>query len=192
MELIKIGEDFYDSETGEYAGPASVEAWPTIIDNEEAALFISRKILQAESELMAKLVEQEAVIKNLETMVRRNRSKVEYFRKAYNEQLSEYAFQQLPRKADGSFAAKTWTNPFLSVRFTTVKPSLKVEDEEKVLRFAEFNCPDAVKITKSVLVSKIDNTYKAALMSDENMASNHGFRIEPERQTATIKTGVGE
>lgn len=192
MELVKIGEDFYDAETGEYAGPASVEAWPTVIDNEEAALFISRKILQAESELTAKLLEQEAIIKNLETMVRRQRSKVEYFRKTYNEQLSEYAFQQLPRKADGTFAAKTWTNPFLSVRFTTVKPSLKVEDEGKVLRFAELHTPDAVKITKSVLVSKIDAVMKERLMADEWLASNHGFRIEPEHQTATIKTGVGE
>jgi hypothetical protein len=192
MELIKIGEDFYDSETGEYAGPASVEAWPAVIDSEESALFISRKIIQAESELMAKLIEQEAIKTNLEIMVRRHLSKVEYFRKAYNGQLTEYAFQQLPRKADGSFAGKTWTNPYLSVRFTTVKPALKVDDEEKVLRFAEFNVPDAVKVTKTVLVSKIDGDIRTMLMGNESLAASHGFRVEAEKQSATIKTGVKE
>jgi hypothetical protein len=192
MEVTRIGDDFYDTETGEYAGPVFVENWPQVIESEDDALFISRQILQAETELIAKIAEHAAVLKNLESMVRRQRSKSDSLRNRYTAQLTAFAYDILPKKADGTFAAKTWTNPFLSIRFTTVKPTLKVEDEEKVLRFAEFNMPDAIKVSKTVLVSKIAGDIRTMLMENETLAANHGFRVEPEKQSATIKTGVSE
>ena len=73
-----------------------------------------------------------------------------------------------------------------------MKPALKVDDEEKVLRFAEFNVPDAVKVTKTVLVSKIDGGIRTMLMGNESLAASQGFRVEAEKQSATIKTGVKE
>lgn len=192
MEVVRIGDDFYDTETGEYAGPVFVDAWPVLINTEDDALFISRQMLQAEIEMNAKLAEHEAIVKNIETMVRRHRSKCDSLRNQYAAQLGAFAFDNLPRKNDGTLAAKTWTNPYLTVRFTTVKPALKVDDEEKVLRFAEFNVPDAVKVTKTVLVSKIEGDIRTMLMENESLAASHGFRVEAERQSVTMKTGVKE
>jgi hypothetical protein len=191
MAIIRVGDDLIDDETGEYAGSA-VHGWPAAIISDDDALFISRQIMQAEVDVYGRQCQLDAVIENVAAMLRRSKSKLEYLRSTYGTQLERYAWENLPRRADGTPAAKTYTNPFIQCRFVTVKPKVVIHDEEKAMAFIERHAPDAVVVEKRVLISKLDDQTKSELMGDESLAAENGFVIEPEKQSFKMTTGVSK
>jgi hypothetical protein len=95
---------------------------------------------------------------------------------------------QLPRKADGSLKAKTWTCPYGTVAFRTLLPKVAVVDDDVALAWVRKNCPAAIKIKESILVSQLPEPIKSAMLEHPADAKKAGFVVHPEAQAVTIKT----
>ena len=132
MGFDVINGELWDEETGEYAGPAS--GWITGDETpEELALLVMRKRMDIEASIQAEKAKMDAIIANMSKLIGKHQARLDWLERQYNAQLQDYAMSQLPRKADGTLKAKTWTCPFGSVSFRTVAEKVKVVDEEETV-----------------------------------------------------------
>lgn len=175
----------YDLDTGECLGPQTPSPkWQC--DSPEKAEWVLEKLQTVDSEITALEARKAALTKNLDTMIGEQQKRRDSLMFRFSNELAEVGRQNLPA------GKKTWTCPYGSVAFRSVGASVKIADEEKALIAAEAAFPEAVKTTKSVLVSKIPDDTKAQIMDDPHMAARLGFDIVPARESVTIKTGVGD
>lgn len=195
VELVRIGDDYYDPETGEYAGPVSMEGYPGAIETEEDFLWVSRKILEAESAYVAQQLELKAVVENVESMLKKRKGRYDWLREKYQAMLEQYAWGQLPRDATGKPKVKTIRNPFLKISFRTSKPKLKVTDMDTAVKFLEEReVTDAIKVEKRVLVSAIPPELVQEII--ETVLATWPENTQPPfeyiegGETASIETGV--
>ena len=120
MGFDVINGELWDEETGEYAGPAS--GWITGEESpENLALLVMRKRMDIEADIQAEKAKMDAIIANMSKLIGKHQARLDWLEHRYNAQLQDYAMSQLPRKADGSLKAKTWTCPFGSVSFRSTE-----------------------------------------------------------------------
>lgn len=182
-----IDGELWDEETGEYAGPAS--GWIKGNESpEDLALLVMRKRMDIEAAIQAEKAKLDAITNNVVKMIGKHTARLEWLEAQYNIQLAEYAMSQLPRKADGTLRAKTWTCPFGSIGFRTVAPRVAVEAEDTALAWARKNCPAAIKLKESILVSQLPDPIKTAMLENPGDARKAGFVVHEETQAVTIKT----
>lgn len=187
MGYYLVDGELYDEETGEYAGPMS--GWINGDESpEDLALLVMRKRMDIEATLQAEKAKMDAIVENTRKMVARHQARLDWLEARYNAQLQEYAMSQLPRKADGTLKGKTWTCPYGTVGFRTVAPRVAVEAEDTALAWARKNCPAAIKIKESILVSQLPEPIKSAMLEHPADALKAGFVVHPEAQAVTIKT----
>jgi hypothetical protein len=184
----RIGEDLFDVETGEYAGPADNSLPKGPLETEEDLLAFMNRINRAESDLVAERVRLKAVIDNCERMVELKRKRVEWLTAMYQNSAAQIAESLLPRKADGSYRSKTYTCPWGQVAFRDVKSKVVVDNQQLAVAWAKLNAPDAVKVVESVLVSKLPDDKVAEWIDSQDHNAPWGFTIEPGRQSVTLKT----
>lgn len=189
MASIIVDGDLWDEETGAYLGPAN--GWiDGSIDSEDKALLFMRRQLELESELASKVAMLETVKANIEKLVRVHQQRLEWWQTRYKEELSAWAYDQLPRDKDGNIKSKTWRSPYGTVSFRSTQPRIVVTDDDAVLSWAESFYPRAIKTTSKVLVSLIKDDDKAKLIQDPEGARSIGFDVLPGGDTVTIKTLV--
>ena len=182
-----IDGELWDEETGEYAGPAS--GWIKGDESpEDLALLVMRKRMDIEASIEAEKSKLDTITNNIVKMIARHTARLEWLEHQYNAQLQDYAMSQLPRKADGTLRSKTWTCPYGTVGFRTIAPKVAVEAEETALEWARKNCPSAIKLKESILVSQLPEPIKAAMLEHPADAKKAGFVVHPEAQAVTIKT----
>ena len=187
MGFDVIDGELWDEETGEYAGPAS--GWIKGNESpEDLALLVMRKRMDIEAAIDAETKKMYAIMQNCQNRIGKHSARLDWLQTQYNAQLQEYAMSQLPRKADGSLKGKTWTCPFGSVGFRTVAPRVVVDTEDVALAWARKNCPAAIKIKESILVSQLPDPIKSAMLEHPADALKAGFVVHPEAQAVTIKT----
>ena len=177
----RIGEDLFDVETGEYAGPADNTLPKGPLETEEDLLAFMNRINRAESDLVAERVRLKAVIDNCERMVELKRKRVEWLTAMYQNSAAQIAESLLPRKADGSYRSKTYTCPWGQVAFRDVKSKVVVDNQQLAVAWAKLNAPDAVKVVESVLVSKLPDDKVAEWIDSQDHNAPWGFTIEPGR-----------
>ena len=178
MGFDVINGELFDEETGEYAGPAS--GWITGDESpEELALLVMRKRMDIEASIQAEKAKMDAIIANMSKLIGKHQARLDWLEHRYNAQLQDYAMSQLPRKADGTLKAKTWTCPYGSVSFRTVAEKVKVVDEDETVAWLMEHNPEAVKTKHTVLVSKL---------SDFATVHAPGIEIVPATESVTIKT----
>ena len=182
-----IDGELWDEETGEYAGPAS--GWIKGDESpEDLALLVMRKRMDIEASIEAEKAKLDTITNNIVKMIARHTARLEWLETQYNSQLAEYAMSQLPRKADGSLKGKTWTCPYGSIGFRTIAPRVAVESEDVALAWARKNCPAAIKLKESILVSQLPEPIKSAMLEHPADAKKAGFVVHEETQAVTIKT----
>ena len=159
-----------------------------VMKAQKTSLLVMRKRMDIEANIMAEKAKMYAVVENFRTMIGTHQARLEWLEHQYNAQLQDYAMSQLPRKADGTFKVKTWTCPYGTVAFRTVAPKVAVEAEETALEWARKNCPSAIKIRESILVSYLPDPIKAAMLEHPADAKKAGFVVHEETQAITIKT----
>lgn len=186
----RIGDDLFDIETGEYAGPADNTLPKGPLETEEDLLAFMNRVNRAESDLMAEQFRLKAIIENCERMVELKRKRVEWLNAMYQTSAAQIAESLLPRKADGSYRTKTYTCPWGQVSFRDVKPKVVVENQQLAVNWAKDNAPDAVKVVESILVSKLPEALVTEWVNSEESKTPFGFSIEPGRQSVTVKTTV--
>ena len=178
MGLVEMHGELWDEDTGEYAGPAS--GWITGEESpEDLALLVMRKRMDIEADIQAEKAKMDAIIANMSKLIGKHQARLDWLERQYNAQLQDYAMSQLPRKADGTLKAKTWTCPFGSVSFRTVAEKVKVVDEDETVAWLMEHNSEAVKTKHTVLVSKL---------SDFATVHAPGIEIVPATESVTIKT----
>ena len=178
MGLVEMQGELWDEETGEYAGPVS--GWITGEESpEDLALLVMRKRMDIEADIQAEKAKMDAIIANMSKLIGKHQARLNWLERQYNAQLQDYAMSQLPRKADGTLKAKTWTCPYGSVSFRTVAEKVKVVDEDETVEWLMHHNPEAVKTKHTVLVSKL---------SDFALEKAPGIEIVPATESVTIKT----
>jgi hypothetical protein len=187
MGFDVIDGELWDDETGEYAGPAS--GWIRGDETpEDLALLVMRKRMDIEASIEAEKAKLDTITNNIVKMIGKHTARLEWLEHQYNSQLAEYAMSQLPRKADGTLKGKTWTCPYGTVGFRTIAPKVAVEAEDVALEWARKNCPAAIKLKESILVSQLPEPIKAAMLEHPSDAKKAGFVVHEETQAVTIKT----
>jgi hypothetical protein len=192
INVERIGDDLFDVETGEYAGPADNSLPKGPLETEEDLLAFMNRINRAESDLVAEKVRLDAVIANCQKMLDLKKKRVEWLTAMYQTSAAQIAESLLPRKADGSYRSKTYTCPWGQVAFRDVKPKVVVENQELAVRWAKENAPEAVKVVESVLVSKLPQSFIERWVEREYAEDSIAFSIEPGRQSVTVKTVATE
>lgn len=177
MGFVQIDEYIYDEETGECAGLANPGYLPASLETEDDLQHYLRRLMEAETRLQAEEKQYQSVLANVRKMVQRRRSQVEWLRRTYESQSGKIAETLLPRKADGSFRTKTYRCPWGSVSLRETKPTLKIQEKDVALAFVKMECPDAVKVEESVLVSRIPEPVREMLMNDHTTAEAYGFHL---------------
>jgi hypothetical protein len=179
MGFDVIDGELYDEETGEYAGPAS--GWITGNESpEDLALLVMRKRMDIEATLQAEKAKLDAIVENTRKMIAKHQARLDWLEAQYNAQLQDFAFSQLPRKADGSLKVKTWTCPYGTVAFRTIAEKVRVVDEEQAVAYCLKHDPEAVKTKHTILVSKLIGLTAGDLPP--------GTEIIPATESVTIKT----
>ena len=173
-----IDGELWDTETGEYAGPAS--GWITGNETaEDLALLVMRKRMDIEAAIDAETAKMHTILANCTAIIGKQSRRLDWLQRQYDAQLQDYALSQLPRKADGTLKAKTWTCPYGTVSFRTLAERVKVIDEEETVQWLMEHNPEAIKTKHTVLVSKL---------SDFATVHAPGIEIIPASESVTIKT----
>jgi len=188
MPIERIGDDLFDTETGEYAGPANSTLPDRPLETEEELLAYMNRLSSAEADVLAESKRLQAVIANVEKMLALKNRRVEWLKARYERSASEVAEGLLPRKADGSYRTKTYTCPWGKVAFTSVKPKVVIQSQELAVRWAKEHAPEAVKVAESVLVSKLPETFIERWAAKEWAEDSIAFTIEPARQSVKVTT----
>lgn len=191
MAIVRIGDDLIDDETGEYAGPADTTLPEALQTSEDLVAFLHR-LSDAEARLQAKRLQLDAVIENCRKMLKRDEDRVAWLKRKYELDAQSLAFQELPRKKDGTFASKTFTCPWGQVSFREVKPTIEILDEDKAFEWAIENLPSAIKIKETVLITPIKEQFIEGNELKKPLPASNAFGFVEGRQTATITTLVKE
>lgn len=187
MAIIEIDGDLFDDETGEYAGPTGRDL-PSVLESEEDLLKYMRLLLDAETRAAAEEMKYKSVLDNINKMVKRHKSKVNYLRTMYEGQAAKVATTLLPRDKDGNLRTKTYRCPFGTIGQRTTQPSLKISDMPRAVGFMHESAPEAIKVELKVLVSAIPDEVKQKLLNSVDIAEQFGFEVNPGGESVTIKT----
>jgi hypothetical protein len=190
MPIERIGDDLFDTETGEYAGPANSTLPDRALETEEELLAYLNRLSSAEADVLAETKRLQAVVANVEKMLALKNRRVEWLKARYERSASDVAEGLLPRKPDGTFRTKTYTCPWGQVAFREVKSKVVVDNQQLAVAWAKLNAPESVKTVESVLVSKLPETFIERWASNEFGESNTpwGFTIEPGRNSVKVTT----
>lgn len=188
MAIERIGDDLFDTETGEYAGPANNSLPDRALETEEELLAYMNRLSSAEADVLAETKRLEAVVANVEKLLALKKRRVEWLKARYELSANDVAEGLLPRKPDGTFRTKTYTCPWGQVAFREVKAKVAVANPELAVRWAKENAPDAVKVVESVLVSKLPEEVTTKWLAGEYSDGTLGFTIEPGRTSVKVTT----
>lgn len=188
MPIERIGDDLFDTETGEYAGPANSTLPDRPLETEEELLAYMNRLSSAEADVLAEAARLQAVVANVEKMLALKNRRVEWLKARYERSASEVAQNLLPRKPDGTFRSKTYTCPWGQVAFREVKAKVVVDSPGLAVAWAKHHAPDAVKVVESVLVSKLPEANVAHWLANGSGSAPLGFQVEPARQSVKVTT----
>lgn len=114
---------------------------------------------------------------------------LDFFSRRFESMLLHFAKTEL-----GDKKARTWSCSVGSLSVKKKGGKVIVEDHDKLLRWCEINCPDAVKVEKSVLVSKLPEGTKplADIPAEEGDApiEGNGLAISSVTEELTITPGA--
>lgn len=157
-EWVEIVEDgvvhLYDPETGEYVGPKSKWLNPEIKD-ESDALSVMRAIADCKAKQLSIKAKYDLLIKQQEAELKRLTGREQWLMATYENQLGRYAEANLPRKADGSYRIKTLCLPWGSIAVRETLARIVPVNTELAVSWVKEHAPEALKVTESVLVSKL-------------------------------------
>jgi hypothetical protein len=137
-------------------------------------MFMDKLSLE-EAKVEALVARRKQILENLDTMISRHSKKRDYLMSRYGSQVRDVALRNLPRDR------KTLDNAYGSVTFRKTQPKIVVRDVDKAVDNLSVICPDAVKVEKSILVSKLSDDMKQAIMQDESTRQELGLEVEPEK-----------
>lgn len=188
-EWVEIVEDgvvhLYDPETGEYVGPKSKWLNPEI-QGEADALAVMRALADCKAKQLGVKAKYDLLIKQQERELKRLTSREQWIMTTYENQLGRYAEANLPRKADGSYRVKTLTMPWGTIAVRETMAKVVPVNTELAVAWVKENAPEALKVSESVLVSKLPD--EMVQVWKETGHTPIAFTIEPSTTKYVVKT----
>ena len=163
-----------DTETGEVLGHAEAHERFTV-DDAHAAEWVLERVQSADAEIAACDARFKAISENIAAMRKEHEKRKGWLLARFALELEAFASLELEGKK-----TRTFKTPYGSLSFRTVPGSVKVLDMEAAVKWAKMYEPDAVKVTESVLVSKVGPTN----------ALPDCFEVSASSDKFYIKTGV--
>jgi phage host-nuclease inhibitor protein Gam len=158
--LVRIGDELFDADTGEFAGSALQQWVPDVIETETDLLDFLRELQEAELKLQMEKARLNTIIENTKRMVRKAESKVEWMRAKWGEQAVVLSEELLPRKADGSLKTGTYVCPYGKITRRNVAPTVTVTDPDAAAQWLQHCAPEAIVRSTKILVSKVPSLIK--------------------------------
>lgn len=170
-----------DEETGEILEDTGREILATpalfVPDTEGGVEWVLQLIQSEEAHIAGLTARRSAILENINSEIERHEKKREWVEKRFAADLEQFAKKQL----DGG-KSRTWRSPFGSLSFRKTPGSVKALPG--ALEWTKARCPEAIKITETVLVSELKK-YEY----DEDLPSDL-FEVTPPGENFLIKTGV--
>jgi hypothetical protein len=142
--------------------------------------YIGPRKTAAEARLAAKVTERDAWIAKINDIygpqIKREESYIKRLKTEYVAVFRDYAAANLSGKT------RSMTLGLLKLAFRSSSRKIKVNDPAAALQWAIVNCPDAVKTTETVLISKIP-----AELLESGLVCSEAFYEEPASETFEVK-----
>jgi hypothetical protein len=147
-ELIRENGWLIDPTTGEVVG---VYGWleTGVVESEQDLWILQKKMLEIDSLILAETAQLKHIQDMFTKRIKQLESRRTWMELKYGASATDVARQLLPRNK------KTYTGQYGEITFRTSKTKVKFTNQEAAVEWARSFAPDAVKITESVLVSKI-------------------------------------
>lgn len=207
-DLVKFGDFMVvDQETGDIVGLIGdtydeidgvlvrrpETAAPFIVQDLSGCEWVLSKFAFAEADLAAvdghpDVIAARAIVANAEALKKERKRRLEYLHARFSADLAEFAKTQFKGNS------KTFKTVHGSISLRHVAGDVRMEDPEAAVQWAEYHNPDAVK--REFRISALTDDEKAHIreMLSEGKAdptTAKAFRLDPDRESVTIKTGVG-
>jgi hypothetical protein len=176
----------FDPETGEIFGMVdhagklieeTDEKPRFVVDTLDKAEWVLEKMMSAESDIVALKAKLAAITDNITSQVKTQEAKLGYLHGRFGADLKQLASEQLEGKKQRSIKTAYGT-----LAFRTTQGSIKVTDMVAAVDWCKSFCPDALKVTESVLVTPLNGS--------ENDLPTYAFEVTAPGETFSIKTGV--
>lgn len=177
MAKIIHGAYLIDDETGEILGFAEPDKAPFHPVDLQGIEWVLERISEAQGDRAALTARRTALAANLDRQIKAAEVREAFLLSRFGPDLEAFA----KAETEGRKARYTDT-AFGRLRFMKTQGSIAVADMEKALAFAEQHQPDAIKTTRSILVS--------AFKGQEDALDPAAFTVTPPRDVFKIETGV--
>lgn len=176
IQQVEVSGDWLvDAETGEIIGmsPDSnryISRVETVHDLEK----YMANLMDMEADLAARKLALAAIVENANKLINSMQSRIDWYKMKHNDEVRVVTEGNLPR------GSKTYRCVYGTVSFRKKNPRIAIKDDEQAIEWAEANVPEAVAVTKKLLVSK--------LSLDTIPEDAEFFEVIPGEETMAIKT----
>ena len=164
-----------DDQTGEIIGTERDQQDLPFQPKTQADMeWLMGKLNEHDAEIAKLEAQRDAINKQIDKMEHYHQNAGKFLHFRYGQALIEYARHNLPK------GKKTWHCVFGNVAFRSTRGSVEILNPDGAILWAEKECPQAVKVTKSILKSELKDV---ALPDDL-------FKLVPPAETVSIKSAT--
>lgn len=178
-ESIEIVDGFViDTNTGEILGHQDTSDQFCVTD-QKSAEWVLGKMQEEDAAVLALETRRQAINEQIDAMIRDHKRRRDWLEYRFGSQLKDFC-----ERAIAGLKARSLKLIFGTIGFRLNPGSIKVRDEAKewAVDWAEINAPEAVKVTKSLLVTP--------LKGREGELPGDVFDVIAPHDAFYIKTGV--
>lgn len=176
-----------DEKTGEILGLVSEPG--NEIEDAKMLESIIQRFFNVESAKASLEAQRDAISANLNAMIKDQTQRLAYLEMCFFPQFGDYLRAHLKRKKDGSYARKSIPTAYGKIQLRELPGSMEVDDTAKAVAFLRrYQCEEAIKVTESVLKSKIPDMIRGIIEADTKgtVVSDSGLRLIPKSEKVKI------
>lgn len=173
-ELIRENGWIIEPNTGEVLG---AYGWLDngFVETEQDLWCLQRRMLEIESQLVAERAQLRRIQEMCEKRIKDLESRRNWIELKYGVTAADVARRLLPRNK------KTYTSPYGEITFRTSKAKINFTNKEAAVAWAKTYQPDAVKVSETVLVSKLSQQSISDLLTYSEVRPD-GCEVTPEHE----------
>jgi len=176
IQQVEVSGDWLvDAETGEIIGmsPDSNRYISRVETAHDLEKYMAN-LMDMEADLAARKLALAAIVENANKLIGTFQARIDWYKLKHQDEIRTVAEGNLAR------GSKTYRCVYGTVSFRKKNPRIAIKDDQQAIEWAEANVPEAVVVSKKVLVSKLDI---------ENIpAESDAFEIIPAEESMAIKT----
>jgi phage host-nuclease inhibitor protein Gam len=176
IQQVEVSGDWLvDAETGEIIGMSpDSNRYISRVDNVYDLEKYMANLMDMEADLAARKLALAAIVENANKLIGNIQARIDWYKLKHQDEVRAVAEGNLAR------GSKTYRCVYGTVSFRKKNPRIAIKDDAQAIEWAEANVPEAVVVSKKVLVSKLDI---------ENIPSeSDAFEIIPAEESMAIKT----